>query len=468
MLRVIPQPKKYELTGGRVFPGGIARNDGFEAPAAYEDYRRRVSAVGGDTPVECLRDASLAPGAYAVRCAGAISLFASDEVGMHHALATLFQLAAASPDGGLDGVYIEDAADFEYRGIMIDVARIMHPVENLLSYVDLCWFYKLSHLHIHFTDHDSYTLPCEAFPKLPTEGRHYTKEEIARLCEYAHSRCVSVMPEIDVPGHCFPFTGAYPEIFMSGDATYIIAFTKKAFDALGLIFTELCEMFPYSDRIHIGGDETASEGWLGSKENLEYAAECGVVIDGDARLSAQRILATFVRKISDVVLSHGKTPVCWEGFAKEVNYLVPRTTEIFSWENLYQLTPELIAGGYRIINGSWVPNYVVYPDQNRMWSVKEIFDWTPSRFEALSGRSPYYKNPYTAPKYDNLIGGQLLSWGDNGAHAEDKEAHLAGERAALFERAPAVAEGVWNGEKKVSFSEFESARAALAAVIAAL
>ena len=469
MINVIPQPKKVAVRGGRVFPGPIARNDGFESVAAFEEYRRRASLAVGDTPVECRRDDTLAPGAYTLDCGDAIVLRACDNTGMAHALATLFQLAAASD--GFDALSVEDAPDFEYRGIMIDVARVFHPLDELKAYVDLCWLYKFSYLHVHFTDHESFTLPTEIFPKLTDftlsceapSGKHfYTRDELAELCAYAKERGVKIMPELDLPGHCFPFTRTYPEIFLGCGTDCIIGFTERAVAAAEKLYAELCEIFPDSDRIHIGGDESAISAWVESEECRAYAAECGVAADGDERLSAERMLATFIRKMSDVVLSCGRTPVCWEGFAKEVNYLVPRTTEIFSWENLYQLTPDLIAGGYRLINGSWIPNYIVYP--GRYWSVREMFDWHPMRFEAICDRSPYYKNPQSFPRYDQMIGGQLLSWGDNGYHAEDKAAHLAGEFAAIAERAPATAEGVWNGGKSVTFDECEATRRALAPI----
>ena len=468
MINVIPQPKKAAVLGGRIVPGKIMRNDGFEV-AAFDEYRRRAELAIGGAPVECRRDESLAPGAYTLRCGGEIALAASDDAGMNHALATLFQLAAA--DGGFEAVEIEDAPDYEYRGMMIDVARVFHPLDELMRYVDLCWLYKFSYLHIHFTDHESFTLPTELFPKLtsftlsgeaPSEKKYYTRDELAGLCAYARSRGVKIMPELDLPGHCFPFTRTYPETFLGCDTDCIIGFTERSVCAAEDMYAELCEMFPDSDRVHIGGDESAIYKWVESPQCRDYAAKCGIPVDGDERLSAERMLATFIRKMSDVVLSHNKTPVCWEGFAKEVNYLVPRTTEIFSWENLYQLTPDLIAGGYRIINGSWVPNYIVFP--GRFWSVEEMFDWTPMRFEAICGRSPYFENPQVFPKYDRMIGGQLLSWGDNGYHAEDKAAHLAGEFAAIAERAPATAEGTWNGEKTVTFGEFEATRLALAPI----
>ena len=453
MAGIIPQPKNITAGSGKVAPGKIVSNDGFSAVRAYEEYRERLALKEGGTPVVCVRGPELAPGAYCIECSGNITLKASDEKGMHHALATLLQLEAAADMAGFDAVNVYDAPDYFYRGVMIDTARIFHPLSNLMRYVDLCWLYKLTHLHIHFTDDQSYTLPSDVFPELPTEGRSYSKTEIGTLCAYAESRGVKIMPEIDIPGHCSSFAKAYPEIFTSGENRNIIAFAPRVFSAFEKLFAELAVMFPGSDRIHIGGDEANIGSWLKSDECLAYAEECGVPADGNRRLSAERIYAMFVKKLSDIVLSLGKIPVCWEGFCKEVNYIVPRTTEIFSWEMFYQLTPDLIAGGYTIINGSWLPNYIVWPGHQR--PVEELFNWSPRSFQAVHPNSPYRDEPYLAPQYDRLIGGQLLSWGDYGVKASDPAAHLAGEFAAVSERIPATAEGVWNREKKIGFEEFE-------------
>ena len=460
MIPVIPQPKKITEKAGTVLPGNIDRNEGFAAVTAFEEYRARFGIAAGETPIRCLRNEGLACGAYRLDCGDAITLSASDETGMHHALATLLQLTATAGAEGFAAAQIEDAADYPYRGLMIDTARIFHPLKNLLSYIDLCWLYKLTHLHIHFTDDQSYTLPSDAFPGLPTPGRSYTKEEIAALCAYAKSRGVKIMPEIDVPGHCRSFSQAYPEIFTVGEIKHIIAFTPRVFAAFETLFGELAGLFPDADRIHIGGDEADIGAWLKSEECLAYAAECGIPADGDARLSAERILAMFVKKLSDTVLSLGRRPVCWEGFCKEVNYLVPRTTEVFSWELLYQTTPELTAGGYKVINGSWMPNYIVYPRHER--PVEELFNWSPRRFQATHQKSPYFSVPYLMPHYDRLIGGQLLSWGDHGVNAPDPAAHLAGEFASIALRLPATAEGVWNQEKTMDFAAFEKSRGSLA------
>ena len=106
-----------------------------------------------------------------------------------------------------------DAPDCSYRGMMVDLARNWHDFTYLISYVDMCYYYKISVLHLHFTDDQSYTLPSKRFPKLSTKGRSYTPEQIEALNQYAEARGIQLMPEIDVPGHCISFQKEYPDIF---------------------------------------------------------------------------------------------------------------------------------------------------------------------------------------------------------------------------------------------------------------
>ncbi|MBO4868993.1 MAG: GNAT family N-acetyltransferase [Clostridia bacterium] len=449
-VNVIPTPKHAEEKEGFFIPGRIECDARFGAAAdAYETYVKQLGFERGEDKITACYADGLGPGAYAINCGdGEIRLYASDTQGVNNGFATLLQLQA-SGGGRIPAVNIEDAPDCEYRGLMIDIARIWHPLEYLFRYVDLCRFYKFSYLHLHFTDTQSYTLPCTAFPKLPTQGRHYTFEQIKQLNEYAAARGVKIMPEIDVPGHCDPFLAAYPELFGHNG---IIGFHADVFAAFEKILGELCEMFPDSDRIHIGGDEADIKQWLRCDKCREYAAECGIPVDDDERLSSERILAAFVAKLSQIVLSHGKTPVVWEGFCRDVNYLVPRTTEVFSWENFYQTTPELIDTGYTIINGSWSPNYVVEPAV--MWSVRDCFDWDIFTYRPVHPGSPYIGSTLKVPPYEKTIGGQLLSWGDFGARSDQPMRHLISEFQKVSERAAATAENTWNKEKAVGYEEF--------------
>ena len=103
--------------------------------------------------------------------------------------------------------------DVNYRGLMVDLGREFHPFSCLLRYLDLCYFYKINKFHLHLTDGPLYTLPSKSLPKLPNEGASYTKDEISFLVNYAQERCIELIPEIEVPGHCRHLIETYPEIF---------------------------------------------------------------------------------------------------------------------------------------------------------------------------------------------------------------------------------------------------------------
>ena len=114
----------------------------------------------------------------------------------------------------------------------------------------MCYFYKVSVLQLHFTDDQSYTLPSKLFPKLSTENQSYTSTQIQGLVEYANARGVELMPEIDVPGHCRSFGEAYGDLFGTKG---VICQHTDSMRAMKDLFAELCDMFPYSKYIHIGG-----------------------------------------------------------------------------------------------------------------------------------------------------------------------------------------------------------------------
>lgn len=463
-LNLIPQPKKVEFLSRVTFlPGEITADPRFaDAGETYGDFREKLlGGESGGVPVKLVFTEDLPHGGYTLDTRmDAITLKASDAEGAANAVVTLLQLAASSDGGEIPAVSIEDAPDSSYRGLLVDLARIWHPLELLLKYVDLCAFYKISTLHLHFIDTQSYTLPSDVFPKLPSEGRHYSLEDIAVLNAYAKKRGVTLMPELECPGHCSQFIRAYPEIFGSGT---IIPFTAETMDAMDKLVGEIAALFPDSPRIHVGGDEANIAEWLTDEKSVAYASAEGLPADGDSRFKSEWILATFVRKLADMVIARGRTPVVWEGFAKEVNDLVPRTVEVFSWENYYQTTYDLINAGFTLINGTWNPNYIVAPDT--FWSVRECFDWNIFNFRPIHKDSPLKGISFTVPPYERMIGGQLLSWGDYGADSADPAAHLECEWRLVADRLPATAENVWNVEKRVIFAEFEESHRLLTAAM---
>ena len=467
-LALIPYPKYITSRQERlsIMPIMEICDPIFVRPAkAFAGYAQRLVGVrfteGRGASVVLRVDPDMQSGEYSLRVQTArVVLSAKDAQGMQYALATLGQLLSVQ-DGrvSLPVCEIRDLPDCEHRCVMIDLARNWHPFDYLLSYVDLCWFYKISRLHLHFTDDQSYTLQSAIYPKLATEGRSYSPEDIAYLNKYASERGISLIPEIDVPGHCKSFCEAYPEIFGTDN---IIMQTKEAMEAMQTLFSELCDMFPDAEYVHVGGDEAAIEKWTTNQGCRAYAESCGIDFDcGDKRYLAERMLANFVQKMADAVMKKGKKVMAWEGFAPCVNEFVSKDIVLHSWENYYQTTPQLLEGGFTIINSSWRPMYVVTPAA--YWSQKEVFDWSVYRWRPVHPDSPYRGVTVEIDPTDRVLGGQLLAWGDAIPSGFPTVAEgIAEERRLVAERMAALSENTWNCEKLRTYEEFSHAYGAIA------
>ncbi len=484
-LNIIPAPKKINIEAGEKklcrVPAKVCVDAGF-APAA-EAFSAYMGRAGIDVAVSVTEaeklpgqgiviDGKTEPGSdaeYSVIAAGNIlRIIAIDISGVNHALATVAQLtlSQSQPEPGIICVpecEIYDTPDCSYRGLMVDLARYFHPYEILFAYIDACWFYKLSTLHLHFTDDQSYTLPSELFPRLSTEGKSYTFDEIRSLCEYARARGVELMPEIDVPGHNASFTAAYPELFGTNG---IICRHHDSTKAICNLFSELCDMFPYSGHIHIGGDEANLKNWLKCEKCMQYAKNIGIDTENlQEDEICDRLYVDFIVRVSDAVKAKGRTPVVWEGFPKYMNDIVPRDIIVMSWENYYQITPDLLDAGFTIINCSWNPMYIVAPDVK--WTPEEICGWSIYKWRPVHPGSPFAGSSYECAPTDNVTGGQLLAWGDRVVAAfggnETKGAYA--EFRLILERLPYLSQNTWNKTAGLVYNELsgsvEKASAAL-------
>ena len=471
MIRLIPSPRKTDMTDARVAVAPVYTADAAfaDAAATLADYARRTHSITlteGDGGVTFTVDEALPTEAYVltVTKSGA-AVKASDVLGAQNAAVTLIQLMEKEGDGlTLPEGTIEDEPQCTWRTVMIDLARDWHELQVLYEYVDMCRFYKVKYLHLHFTDDQSYTLPSRAFPKLPTEGRHYTEEEIKGVIAYAKSRGVQLIPEIDVPGHTTSFAAAYGEIFGRDG---IICLSKESMSGMATLFREMCELFEDSAYIHLGGDEAAIARWTTCEKCLAAFREKGVDVDKylateeSTRELSELMYATFIKDICEVILSCGKTPVVWEGFHKSMNHLIPKESVIVSWENFYQTAPELLEAGFRVVNGAWKPMYVVTPVV--YWSPEEVYNWNVYTWGAVHPGSPYNKEPLHIQPTMQVEGGQLLAWGDQiVAKYENVAEGVREEQRLMEERTPCLSENVWNREKPTDWAEFSGRMAQVA------
>lgn len=463
-LKVIPMPKwvegeKEDGTFDRVsvpaklqvtVPAWECFANGF---ARLIDKAHGVTLLSEAGGLRLLRDPSLAAGEY-ILSTKEMTLSASDNDGICYALSTLLQIMEAD-DGTLTlpAVELHDKPDTEFRSLMVDLSRQWHPFETLFEYVDLCFLYKIKFLHLHFIDTQTYTLPSDRFPKMPSE-KHYTKEQIAELNAYADTLGIELIPEFEVPGHAAAMVNAYPERFAntpdeaSVTDTYslanndirnnIICMGKPGLmEDLRAITEEILAMFPHSRYFHIGGDEAQISDWNTCRDCKRFMRENNIP-------GVKALYSRFVKDMTDLVLSLGKTPIVWEGFPKEGSEEISRKTLVIAWESYYQLAPDLLDAGFDIVNASWQPLYIV-PSKRRRWDFRDILAWNVYNWQHWYPKSPAHLNPIHVPPTDKVKGALLCAW----------ECTYEQEIARVRDNLAAMAERTWNVRRYAEDEEFE-------------
>lgn len=238
---------------------------------------------------------------------------------------------------------IADTPRFGYRGMHLDVARHFFDTQMIKKYIDILAMHGVNHLHWHLTDDQGWRIEIDRYPRLTevgarrersligypgsgeyemsVHGGYYTKAEIKDIIEYASRQHITIVPEIDLPGHMLAALASYPELGCVGsgyEVTPDVGVFKdvlcpgkqQTYIFLENIFTEICELFP-SHLIHIGGDEVPYTRW-------EECPHCQAKIkqDGladDKQSSAEsKLQNSFMRHISDFLTGKGKQVICWD------------------------------------------------------------------------------------------------------------------------------------------------------------
>ena len=462
MIKFLPVPKSCQIYGEDRLSCKSAVYTACSAFAPYQatlaDYFARIScplatdATGGIT---LCYDAALAPDAYVIDTKETPVVYASAPEGLCYALASLLQMVKKGEgEITLPRVRIEDRPDKPYRSLMCDLARCWHPFWQLLQFVDVCFLYKINYLHLHFADDQRYTLPSKAFPLLNDPKESYTEREIAYLNEYAAARGVKLVPEIECPGHAAILNAHYPEVFgirqdREGEALFtelgikvdhrslINAGSAVAFEGVKTLFAEVCEMFPRSEYIHIGGDEAAIKLWYTCADTRAYMEEQGIS-------DVYELYSEYVARVTDYVLSLGKTPMVWEGFPKLGAERIDRRTVVIAWESHYHLAPDLLEEGFKIINATWQPLYLV-PSLTRRWDFRDILSWNVHNWQHWWEHSVATKTPINVPPTENVLGSILCSWGMT----------YEQEMSRVLENLMAMSERIWNVERTLSDAEYK-------------
>ncbi len=233
-----------------------------------------------------------------------VALTAPDAAGLFYGRQTLEQLR--ENDGSIAPVRIEDAPRYAHRGLMLDVARHFFGVGDVKRVIDLIARYKLNVLHLHLTDDQGWRLESEKWPRLTADATQigggaagfYTRADYAEIVGYAGERFITVIPEIDVPGHTNAALVAYPELWnrpapppetgIHSPGRSIDVRDPKVLAWLDDVVGELAELTP-GPYVHLGADEVQG------------------MADDDYR--------AFVHAAAEIVARHGKTMIGWEEMA---------------------------------------------------------------------------------------------------------------------------------------------------------
>ena len=286
----------------------------------------------------------------------AVSL-AGDETGLFYAIQSLMQILPVvfEKTARLPSVKIYDRPRFEYRGMHLDVARHFFPVEFVKKYIDLMSKYKLNKFHWHLTDDQGWRIEIKKYPRLtaigsrrpetvvgrklnpyvgdgvPVEG-FYTQDEIRDVVTYARARQVTVIPEIELPGHSSAALAAYPELGCKENYDYkvqttwgifkeVFCPTETTFQFFQDVLSEVIDLFPDSPYIHIGGDEVLKDHW---KESA-YVQE---LMKRENLRDEHEVQSYFVRRIEKFINSKGKKIIGWDEILE--GGLAPNAT-VMSW-----------------------------------------------------------------------------------------------------------------------------------------
>ncbi|WP_279340006.1 beta-N-acetylhexosaminidase [Sphaerisporangium perillae] len=331
---VVPVPVTSTVTTGVTY--GITASTAVYADPGAEGIAERLAALlrrstGYPVPVSAapgvggvsllLSGAPATVGAEGYQLdvtAASIVIRATGLAGLSNGIQTLHQLLPVAVDAAtvqpgpwpVPGGHIVDYPRFGYRGAMLDVARHFFPVSAVERYIDQLVLYKINYLHLHLSDDQGWRIAINSWPNLATyggstavgggAGGYYTQADYQRIVSYAAARFVTVVPEIDMPGHTNAALASYAPLNCDGVAPPLYTGTDVGFSSLctskeltysfiDQVVGELAALTP-GPYLHIGGDEAASTA------PADYAA--------------------FINRAQQIVAAHGKTVVGWHDVTK--------------------------------------------------------------------------------------------------------------------------------------------------------
>ena len=410
-INVVPYPNEVQVKSGTFCVAGAdVKYDAAadeRTKALIEAFAQQLSLVTGaesavseaNAEIAFILDAEMPHEAYTLNVTkNGVEVKASGLNGFNYAIQTIKQMlpvevfgkvAAADREWTLPCVKINDAPRFGYRGLHMDISRHFFDMDEVKRYLDIMEVHKLNTLHWHLTDDQGWRLEIKKYPRLTEigairkqtlvghlfdseiydgtpygEGCYFTQDQVREILDYAAGKGITVIPEIDLPGHMLAALAAYPELGCTGGpydvwgkwgvADDVLCVGKeKTMQFLEDVLTEVCELFP-AEYVHIGGDECPKVRWENCPHCQAKIAELG--LKDDDRFQAEHYLQGYVTaRMEKFLAEKGKKLIGWDEILE--GELAPNAT-VMSWRG--------VAGGLQAVrmghDAIMTPNTFFYLD----------------------------------------------------------------------------------------------------------
>jgi len=340
----------------KLFAEDLAKLTGKPPEVVTTEMKRKPSS---EILLEMDPSSDLPPSGYRLAITPqSVRIIGKDAAGAFYGTRTLLQLLPAVKTGGdkmmLPAVRITDFPRFGWRGMMLDVGRHYYPLENIKGFIDWLAFHKLNILHLHLTDDQGWRVEIKKYSKLTEVGAFressppygnrnsddgvryggfYSQDQLRALVAYAAARHITIVPEIDMPGHMSAAIAAYPNLGNNdvpgyapkvqtrwGVHPYTLAPTEDVFQFVDDVFTELCAVFP-SEYFHMGGDEAPKDQWEQSPRVKELMNTQGMKNGHDVQ-------SYFVKRVEKILAAKGRKLIGWDEIRE--GGLSPKAT-VMSW-----------------------------------------------------------------------------------------------------------------------------------------
>ena len=482
---IVPKPQKTELKDGFFEINSDTRitfNEkdddgltGFLSDFLLENYRLKLrtdySSKVKKNAINFVSDPSFSDEVYHLAIDGNSVTIQGNRTGLFYGLQSLLQLMPFKKSAvvQLPRVTIQDSPRFNYRGAMLDVGRYFYTVEDVKRFIDLMAYYKLNTFHWHLTEDAGWRIEIEKYPlltkigawrrgtqsnhavelfdRLP-HGGYYTKKQMSDVVAYAQKRNITIIPEIDMPGHTLSVLAAYPEYSCTGGPFKVLeswgiqedvlcAGKEETYEFIEDVLDELLDIFP-SEVIHIGGDEAPKNRW-------KACPHCQAKIKQENLKDEDELQSYFVKRVGTYLQGKGRKMMGWDEILE--GGLAPNAM-VMSWRG-EEGGIEAARMGHEVVMAPNVFMYLDYyqglPEEEplNIWGdvpLRRVYDYEP-----LSPRVPAENHKY-------IVGLQGNLWMEY-IHSVPKLDYMA------FPRLAAVAEVGWSDSDK-NFDDFQSRLAA--------